>query len=130
MINKEKIRLMTDLAIYEKRNERDVFKINNYYRSDYIMWHMLLAMVRYTLGFLALFGLYVFFRADPLFYNINLEGIGETLKRLGYLYAAGLGAYLVITWFVCAARYKAARKGMLLYATKLKRLARKFRYQD
>ena len=121
---------MTDLAIYEKKNEQDVFKINNYYRSDYIMWHMLLSLVRYTFVFLALFGLYILFRADTLFYNINLDGIGQTLKRLGYLYAAGLAVYLVITWFVCASRYKAARKGMLLYATKLKRLARKFHYYD
>ena len=130
MINREKIRLMTDLAIYEKKNERDVFKINNYYRSDYIMWHMLLSLVRYTFVFMILFGLYILFRADTLFYNINLEGIGQTLKHLGFLYAAGLGVYLLITWFVCASRYKAARKGMLLYATKLKRLARKFNYYD
>ncbi len=128
MISKEKIRLMTDLAIYEKKNERDVFKINNYYKSDYIMWHMLLSLVRYTFVFLVLFGMYVIFKADTLFYNINLDGIGQTLRRLGYLYAAGLVAYLVITWIVCATRYKNARKGILLYATKLKRLARRFRY--
>ena len=128
MISKEKIRLMTDLAIYEKHNEHDVFKINNYCRSDYIMWQMLLSFVRYTFVFMILFALYIIFRADTLFYNINLSGIGETLKRLGIIYGAGLALYLVITWIVCAARYKSARKGMLLYATKLKRLARKFRY--
>ena len=36
MISKDKIRLMTDLAIYEKRHEEDVFKINKYYKADYI----------------------------------------------------------------------------------------------
>ena len=128
MISQEKIRLMTDLAIYEKKNEHDVFKINNFYRSDYIMWQMLLSLVRYTLVFLVLFGLYIVFKADTLFYNINLSGITETLKRLGMIYGTGLGIYLVITWLVSARRYKSARKGMLLYATKLKRLARKFRY--
>ncbi|MBQ1423840.1 MAG: hypothetical protein IIY96_05315 [Lachnospiraceae bacterium] len=128
MISKEKIRLMTDLAIYEKKNERDVFKINNYYKADYIMWHMLLSLVRYTFVFLVLFGMYVIFRADTLFYNINLDGIGQTLRHLGYIYALGLAVYLVITWLVCAARYRNARKGILLYATKLKRLARRFNY--
>jgi len=130
MLQQEKIRLMTDLAIYEKRNASDVFKINNYYRSDYILWHILLSFVRYTLCALILLGLYIVFKADTLFYNINLSGIQETLLHIARLYITGLAAYLVITWIVSDRRYKKARKGILLYATKLKRLARRFHYND
>ena len=36
MLNTEKIRLMADLAIYEKKNDDTVFKINDYYKGDYI----------------------------------------------------------------------------------------------
>ena len=130
MVQQEKVRLMTDLAIYEKKNESEVFKINNYYRSDYILWQILLAFVRYSFCFLVLLCLYVIFKADTLFYNINLSGITETFFSFGRYYIAGLLIYLGISWAVADYRYKKARKGILLYATKLKRLARRYHYDD
>ena len=126
MLNKEKIRLMTDLAVYEKLHDDDVFKINNYYRSDYIIWGILLAIARYTLCFLMLFALYVIFKADIFFYNINLTGIRQTLVQSGFAYLAGLAVYVIVAYIVYARRYKRARKGILLYAIKLKRLAKHF----
>ena len=51
MLNAEKIRLMTDLAIYEKKNDEKVFKINDYYKGDYISGHLIWAFIRYSLCF-------------------------------------------------------------------------------
>jgi len=120
----EKIRLMADLAIFEKNNEKNVFKVNEYYRSDYIMWHTLLAFLRYTIMSLFAFVIYVIFRADLFFYNVNLDGITKTLSQIGIYYLIGAAAYILISVIVYATKYQRARKGILLYATKLKRLAR------
>ncbi|MCI5791728.1 MAG: hypothetical protein MR011_00305 [Lachnospiraceae bacterium] len=130
MLKKEKIRLMTDLAIYEKKYENDVFKINKYYKSDYIFWHMMLAFIRFTVCFLICLMLYVIFKSDSFFYDINVNGIMAMFTKLIFHYIAGVIVYLMISAAVYSARYKRARKGMLFYATKLKRLARRYNYQD
>ena len=117
MLNVEKIKLMTDLALYEKHNRRAVFEINNYYRHDYIMGQLLGAFVRYLI---------CIFRAGVLFYNINVSGLSMVLRQLGILFGGGLLIYLVITYIVASRRYNRAKRGILLYATKLKRLDRKY----
>ena len=130
MLKKEKIRLMTDIAIYEKKYEKDVFKINKFYKSDYIFWNMMLALIRYTVCFAVCFMLYVLFQSDSFFYSINVDGIMSMLTRLIIIFVLGAVIYLFISGAVYSARYKRARKGMLFYATKLKRLARRYNYQD
>ncbi len=126
MLNVEKIRLMTDLALYEKHNRRAVFEINNYYRHDYIMGQLLGAFVRYLICMALCFILYLVFRAGVLFYNINVSGLSMVLRQLGILFGGGLLIYLVITYIVASRRYSRAKRGILLYATKLKRLDRKY----
>ena len=126
MLNVEKIRLMTDLALYEKHNRRAVFEINNYYRHDYIMGQLLGAFVRYLICMPLCFILYLIFQAGALFYNINVSGLTSVLTDLSRYFLAGLAIYMLIAFFIASARYKRSKRGMLLYATKLKRLGRKY----
>lgn len=130
MADKNKIRLMVDLAIYEKNHEKDVFKINSYYKSDYIFWNTLQALVRYTVVFLVYLVLYVIASADELFYNINLNGFNSLLYRIGMYFFIGLILFAVSSVTLYSMRYRKAQKGMYFYASKLKRLARKYHYVD
>ena len=36
MLNEEKIRYMTELAIFEKNEGRKIFPVNRFFRSDYV----------------------------------------------------------------------------------------------
>jgi hypothetical protein len=129
MVSKEKVRLMTDLAMYRRKNEQ-IFRVNKYFGYDYVVWHLLLAGVRYSFCALVIAALFVVFDADTFFYNVNLEGLTETLMGFLKYYLIGLVAYLLISLGVYVYRYKKARNGMLLYSSMLKRLARKFHYLD
>ncbi len=126
MVNVEKVRLMTDLAVYEKKNKRTVFQINNYYRHDYIMGQMVGALVRYVSCILICFVLYLAMQAGELFYNINVSGLASVIEGLAKSFFAGLAIYEVIAFFVASKRYEHSRHGMLLYATKLRRLGKKY----
>jgi len=126
MVNREKVRLMTSLAAFEKRNSGRAFRIGSYYQSDYIAGHMISSFVRYTLCFLVLFFLYVLFQADALFYNINLNGIRDLMITLGKWYAAGLVFYLILTAAVSLRRYRRADRSLQVYNARLKRLADKY----
>ena len=126
MLDIDKVRLMTDLAVYEKKNSRTVFEINNYYRHDYIMGQLLGAFVRYLICMPLCFILYLIFQAGALFYNINVSGLTSVLTDLSRYFLAGLAIYMLIAFFIASARYKRSKRGRLLYATKLKRLGRKY----
>lgn len=129
MVNREKIRLMTAIAMFKSRHER-IFEINKYFGYDYIVWNLLLAAVRYSFGALVVFGIMILFDADVIFYNVNLSGITETLKSFALWYLAGLIVYMLLSVFVYGRRYKNAQKGILYYNSLLKRLARRFNYRE
>ncbi len=126
MLNAEKIRLMTDLAIYEKKNDEKVFKINDYYKGDYISGHLIWAFIRYSLCFAFMLVAAFFLDFAGIFQLLNREGTGEVIEKLIMFYFGGLLIYLFVAYRVSASRYKKAKRGVLLYATKLKRLGRKY----
>ncbi len=130
MINKEKVRYMTALAMFTKKNGKRVFKVEQFFGSDYIIWHMLLSFTRYTICAGVIAAVIALFRSDMLFYNINISGIADTIKEFFLYYIAGLIAYLIITAIVYGARYKKARRGMQVYGTALRKMARKFGLEE
>ncbi|MDO4438237.1 MAG: hypothetical protein Q4B86_02170 [Eubacteriales bacterium] len=126
MLKPNKIRLMTELAIYEKNRKRDVFDISNFYENDYIAGQLFSSFVRYTICAAFVFTLYVFLNSEFIFTKINVDGAGSVFLKSFVAYIIGLAFYMMITYFVSTKRYKNARRGMLLYASKLKRLGRKY----
>lgn len=129
MINREKVRLMTKLAMYRNSHER-IFRINKYFSYDYIAWNLMLSAVRYTVGALFIFGMLILLDADVIFYNVSLSGITGTLTGYAVIYLAGLILYLMLSAYIYKKRYKNAQKGMLFYNSMLKRLARRFHYNE
>ena len=54
MLDKDRIRLMTKMSIYEK-NYRDDFKIADYYRKDYASLKRWITLIWVTIGYAILF---------------------------------------------------------------------------
>ena len=48
MLNEEKIKLMTSIGMFEKREGRRIFMVNRFFRSDYIGRHGLRAFLGFT----------------------------------------------------------------------------------
>ena len=129
MVNKDKVRLMTTIAMYKSHHE-NIFKIDKYFGYDYIIWHLMLSAVRYTIGVLLIFGMIVLLDSDVIFYNVNMEGITGTVKGYLFIYLIGLVLYLMLSSVVYSKRYKKAQKGILYYNSMLKRLAKRFNYKE
>ena len=129
MVNRDKVRLMTMIARY-KNHHVDIFKINKYFDYDYIIWHLMLSALRYTLGVLLIFAMIVLLDTEDIFYDVNLSGIAGTLRRYVFIYLVGLLLYLALSAFIYSRRYKKAQKGILYYNSMLKRLAKRFGYKE
>ena len=52
MLNTKKIRHMTNLAIYEKKEGREDIKLSTFYKSDYVRYHLLKTCISATIAYL------------------------------------------------------------------------------
>lgn len=126
MLNEEKVRDMTELAIFEKNEGRTVFPINCYFRGDYVGGHMFRSFFGYTFCFLLLFAMWVLYKLDEILSGLDLDQLLYWAKHAGILYGVGLLVYLFITFCVYYRRYERAARSQQAYAVKLRRLAAKY----
>lgn len=130
MLNEDKIKLMTGIALFEKREGKKIFPVNRYFRGDYVSYHMFRSFFAYTFcGLLGglLWGLY---NIERLLGTVVIEELIVIAGKLGILYVAGLVIYELITFFVYRRRYEYARRGLKVYVAKLKRLEKRYEFQS
>ncbi len=48
MLSEEKIKIMTNLAMFEKKEGNRIFPVNRYFKSDYISSKLLRSFFSYT----------------------------------------------------------------------------------
>lgn len=100
MLDKNRIRLMTKMAIYEKKYAEEDLKITGYYKKDYSSINTWITIIWITAGYILAGGLFLMCNADGI-----LEGI--TLLKLVILAAIAAGGYLalVIVYAIGASGY-------------------------
>ncbi len=55
MLSEEKIKIMTNLAMFEKHEGKRIFPINRYFKSDYVSSKLFRSFFSYTLVFYPVF---------------------------------------------------------------------------
>ncbi|MCM1386939.1 MAG: hypothetical protein NC231_06405 [Bacillus sp. (in: Bacteria)] len=123
MLNEERVVLMTKLASYETNEGRKNVAIGNYFRSDYIGWQVLKSIISATIAFVVVFAMYIFYDFEIFMMDIYKMDLLEFGKNVLLAYAAVVGSYAVISYFVYAYRYSRARKSLRLYYMNLRKLA-------
>lgn len=100
MLDKNKIRLMTRMSIYEKNHGETDFRISSYYRKDYASLKTWITLIWVTIGYGILFGGVCFYISDSLIGNLTLFKFFALLLVgvVGYIallivYRVGAGSY-------------------------------------
>lgn len=122
MVNEEKVILMTNMASFEKHQGRKCMNIVNYYRSDYIGFQVLKAVIAATISFLALLSVYFFYNFEMIMsdiYNMDLVAFG---KQLIMIYLITVGIYALICYGVYAYRYSKAKKELKGFYQNLRKI--------
>ncbi len=130
MLNEEKIRLMTETALLEKKEEKRIRLVYTYFKSDYIGSQIMRGFFKYTLCALLCFMVWGLYNLDSLLNAISITDLVKRGEMLALYYLAGLAAYLLIAGVSAAFRYKKAAKGMKAYAAKLRRLEKRYELQN
>ena len=126
MLNEEKIRLMTGIAMYEKKAEKDIFPVTRYFKSDYIESHMMRSFLMYTFTCACILGVWILYQIEDILNTMDISVLLDSAKDIGVWYATGLILYLLITYIVYARRYDKAGKSLKIYQAKLRRLEKKY----
>ena len=122
MINEKKVKLMTRMASYEQNKGKEDFKINEYYRKDYVSIKRLYTFFWVTIGYVcvvALAGMSVF---DKLMNEMSTSMFITMGGILAAGYIALLVFYIIITNRVYNKKHKNARTRVKKYNHDLTRL--------
>lgn len=130
MLNEDKIKLMTGIAMFEKKEGRRIFPINRFFQGDYISRHLFQSFFSYTICYFLCMVVWVVYNVEKILNAMTVEEIIATGQDMAFFYAAGLFFYLIITWFVYRRRYEYAKRGMKVYVAKLKRLEKRYEFQN
>lgn len=127
MLNENKIRTMTDLAMYEKKNEQSIKIVNGSFKSDYIARNVIRGFIGYTISFLILAVFRGVFLIDTILSEIDIDVLQALLIKAGMFYVAGLACYVLLTIIVYGRRYDMAKSLSRVYLAKLKHLDKEYK---
>lgn len=122
MLDGRKIKLMTELALYEQTYGKEDFKISEYYRKDYVGMHMVFSFLWITVGYACMGAVVVLAGLEKLMEDMSF-GFLVTLgiaAVVGYLFV--LIIYLAVTNRIYNKKHKKARQRIKRYNHTLTRL--------
>lgn len=102
MLNEKRVKLMTQMAMYESKEGQTDFKISGYYQKDYIGLHTWIMVIWSTIGYAITAGAVFFIFLDEIFANPGLL----RFLILGGILLAGYIATVVISVIVAHNFYK------------------------
>ncbi len=122
MLNRDKIRLMTKLAAFEKKEGKEVLQTGEYFRSDYISNRVLLAELHYTLCFILVVMVAMLMRLENILLNLSLQYLRGAARILGIAYVIGLLVTGIISGTEARHHYNTAQALRDFYMEKLEQL--------
>lgn len=124
MVNEEKVRLMTKLAIYEDKNEKYILPVTRYYRSDYISVQVMKSFFCGTVSFAMMLGAWALYGMEELMtemFSMDLPQMGIAIL---IRYLAFISVYMVITYCVSSYRYAKGKQKVKKFSAMLKKVER------
>lgn len=126
MLSEEKIKIMTNLAMFEKHEGKKIFPVSRYFKSDYIGSKLFRSFFSYTLSFTICLVLWGVYYMERWLNTMELKSLSSAGMRVGVIYIAGLVIYMGISVYVYMKRYEYASRGTKVYLAKLKRLDKRY----
>lgn len=122
MVKEENVKLMTKIAIYEKKDGKTQIPMHEYYKDDYVRLNCLKAVVSATIVFAVVFILVIFYKMDYLLINaLRLD-----YKQLGLVIGVAYIVWVLLYWLLArilyAKRYEDSRSNIIMYNHQLKKL--------
>lgn len=130
MVNEEKVRLMTRLAMYEQSTGREDLEKGKYFQHDYVKYNCLKTLVSTTVLFVIVLAAYIYYNMGDLITElVNMDFFGLAYEIL-IAYAVVCAAFMVMAWFLYTYRYRKAKPKLIKYNRDLKKLIEFYEKED
>ena len=130
MINKDRVRTMTRLAIYEEGQGIADDKMNGYFKNDYIVGHMVGSFVSGTIACLLIALVYCCYHYDTLLIQLFENQLMGLIRTAATLYAAFMIFFLAVSFFVYLWRINALKGRLNRYNRRLEHLKESYEKED
>lgn len=122
MINEERVKNMTRIAIYEKNQGKSQIGMSRYYKIDYVTYHTLQSMVYATIAFLMIGAAVVLLGMESILEQLNDLDYLAIAKDILILYGIWVFVYFLISVIVYNIRYDRMKPDIKEYYQNLKLL--------
>ena len=122
MVREENVKLMSRIAIYEKRDGKTEIPMHCYYKADYVRLNALKAVVYATIAFVLLAAIVVVYRLDDILKNILKYDYKKLVIGVLLLYGVWVFLYWLIARIVYSRKYENSRSNIIIYNHNLKKL--------
>ena len=130
MINRDRVRTMTRLAIYEEGQGIADDKMNGYFKNDYIVGHMVGSFVSGTIACLLIALVYCCYHYDTLLIQLFENQLTGLIRTAATLYAAFMIFFLAVSFFVYLWRINALKGRLDRYNRRLEHLKESYEKED
>ena len=120
MINTERVKNLTKIALYEQTEEKQQRQTGLFYRSDYIGKELIKSFFTGSVAYAIMLILWAISSLDTFLNSINNLEIVKSAVLIVLLYVGFLAIYLFVTYLVYLSRYKTGRARLKEYVGLLK----------
>lgn len=124
MLNENKVKMMTKMAIYEKNEGRRMLRNAKYYKGDYVALAALKSTITTTIAFIIMLVMVIICNTETIIKQINSMDYATLGKRIAAYYIAALIIYAIISGLYSAYQYDKSRGGIKKYFMRLNKLER------
>ncbi len=122
MLNTNKVRLMTKLALYETKEGKEDIRLSKYYKTDYVRYQVIKSIICATVGYICILLLSFMYKSEYLIANaVTLDYRTLSIYVLG-IYVIVASLYGLVAWVGYSIKYDISRKKLSKYYKLLKRL--------
>lgn len=130
MISEEKVKIMSEMARYEKNYGNDDFRVYKYEKNDYIRLEVIKTSICLLVAFLILTGLLCIIKLDEVIMNLRDGKIIVTAAVLLIVYIVIYLIYIHFTKQSAAKYYDEVRARILIYDKHLEELEMLYKVEE
>jgi hypothetical protein len=122
MLNNNKIKLMTKLALYETKEGKEDIRLSKYYKTDYVRYQVIKSIISATLGYALILVLVFLYKSEYIIRNaviLDYKSLGIYILGIYIIVIALYGLGSVVGYSI---KYDASRKKLARYFKLLKHL--------
>ena len=126
MLDRRRVKLMTEMALYEETLGKEDFKVSDYYRKDYVSMHILTSFLWVTVGYVCLGAIVALSCLDFLMEHMSM-GVIVTLGAAAVIgYLVTVVVYGALASHIYGKKHKRARQRVKMYHHNLTRLLKMY----